>query len=337
MLQSQIKKILIGTSGLLLLALGGVIVYNVFFLSNNDSQAQTPHTIKFYERDTGNVVQINGDGSGRKVLDDVTMQNLQTVRWAPTSSFVATQNNGKYSTYNHKTDAGHTFSSKVSNLHFTGNKVAYTYNTETGVDLSIADPSGGNFQTLVELTSNEISLSSIPTTYKISYTLKPSAYRASSLTVVSSSTQNSETLISDQYGLQVSWSPQGKKALLASASQRGGSEMTFTIIDSSGTVNQTFGTGTVLEKTVWKDPQTIYFTKPNLSKEVVMPDDYLNGNLGEFRESLYKLDLSSGQVTKLIPDIGAVNSRNLFLNEAGTKLFFINQRDGRLYRISLPS
>ena len=364
MLNPGLKKILIALSGVLIIALGGVIIYNIFFLSENTddgasvggnqeeengSQAQLvsevkalgptslgDNRLKFYEQKSGNVVAINGDGSSREVLDDMSIDGLSDVRWGPSDTWVATKADGQYSTSNYKTGQSHTFKSNISNLYFVGSKVVYTYQTEEGVDLSIADPIGQNFEKLVDLSMDEISLTPLPQTFKISYVLKPTAYRASSLTIVSSTTKKTKTLLTDKFGLQVSWGPKGKKGLISSTAQRGGSEMQFSVIDTGGNVQQTFGTGTVIDKVVWKDPNTLYFTKPNLSSDVVLPDDYMNGELGEFRESLYKLDLSSGEAEKLIPDIGGVNSTDLVLNEAGNRLFFRNKRDGKLYGIDIP-
>lgn len=366
MLNPKMTKILIACSGFLFMALGGLIIYNVFFLSSPETDTQaseqeqsseqgeqkskslpitevgalgptllTGNRLKFYEEQSGNVVAVNGDGSSRKVLDDITIEDLSAVRWGPNSTWVATRAGDVFSTFNYQTGESHTFDANVNNLHFTGNKVVYTYQTSDGADLSIANPDGGQFEQLVSLSTSEVSVNPIPQTFKISYVLKPSAYRASSLTVISSTTKESETLLTDQFGLQMSWGPEGKKGLAASTVQRGGSEMTFSVIDQEGNVSQTFGTGTVADKIVWQDANTVYFTKPKLSEDVVMPDDYVSGKLGDFREALFKLDLAKGEVTEIHSDIGQVNSTNLVLNEAGTRLYFRNKRDGKLYGVSI--
>ena len=64
-----------------------------------------------------------------------------------------------------------------------------------------------------------------------------------------------------------------------------------------------------------------------------MPDDYYKGKIESSAEEIVKMNLDTGENKKIIS--ADFDAHNLFLSKDETYLFFINKKDGRLYRLTL--
>jgi hypothetical protein len=297
------------------------------------------NSIKYYALATGQTFEIPAVGGESKIIDDTTLTGLSSVSWAPSAPYVLTKIQNRVYSYNFAQNKSYAFPIDVTSAQFlSNNKVFYTFQNAGGtVDISVSDADGSNWKKVITLTSNAVFLKPIPFANKISQTLIPSSYRASALRIINLETGEATSVLDEKNGLNVSWAPNGEIGIISYSTERGGGVIALSIIDKAGfELSKIPDIGTLAEKVVWSsDSKTAYFTKPEVTNTKILPDDYYTSNLGEFNESLYKIDIETATVSQLSNNIGSVDSRDLFLNSAGTELFFINRRDNNLYKVPL--
>jgi hypothetical protein len=297
------------------------------------------NSIKYYSLDKGQTFSVPASGGESTMLDETVLTGLTSVSWAPTAPYVLTKIQNRVYSYNYSENISYPFPIDVTSAQFlSDNKVFYTFQNRDGtVDLSVSDADGSNWKKVITLSSNAVFLKNIPFKNSISQTLIPSSYRASSLRIINIDTGQATSVLDEKNGLNISWAPNGEIGIISYTTERGGGQLALSIVDKTGfEVSKIPDIGTIAEKIVWSsDSKTAYFTKPEVANTKILPDDYYTSNLGEFNESLYKIDIDTATASQLSSNIGSVDSRDLFLNSAGTELFFINRRDNNLYKVPL--
>ena len=294
--------------------------------------------IRFYQKPSGQVYLTDTQGAEPQLLDETTLTTINSVEWAPGAPVVITNVNDRWYTFNYAEQRPETFSENIIDLQFLGNsRVFYLFQGDDSLDLSIADTDASNRERVISLSSPDVVLQAIPSSTNISQTLPASAFRASSLRIIDTTAKEAVSVLDEKFGLTVSWAPNGQNGIISYTLERGGADLELALIDDTGFELQAFPeTNTIADKVVWsRDNQTIYYTQPNLTNNRAMPDDYLSGELGDFTESLYRLNTSSGERTLIASDIGSVDSRELFLSPEEDRLFFINKRDDKIYFVDL--
>lgn len=362
------KIVLILTLGVIPLVVIGILIYGYINARNTEKAADTAkdpnkpaestraaskisdkaivnatidasNSIKYYSLDKGQTFQIPASGGDAKLLDETSLAGLTAVEWAPTAPYVLTKIQDRVYSYNFVTKQSYAFPIDVTAARFlSDNRVFYTFQNAAGtVDISVSDPDGSNWAKIITLTSNAVFLKPIPFQNSISQTLIPSSYRASALRIIDVSTGEATSILGEKNGLNVSWAPNGEIGIISYTTERGGSTLGLSIINKAGVeVSKIADIGTIAEKITWSpDSKTAYFTKLEVPNTKILPDDYYTSNLGDFNESLYKIDVATATASQLSSNIGSVDSKDLFLNAAGTELFFTNRKDNNLYKVSL--
>lgn len=295
--------------------------------------------IKFYSLDKGQTFTVPASGGEPTMIDENTLNGLTLVEWAPTTPYVLTKVQNRIYSYNYAEKKSYGFPIDATSASFlSDNRVFYTFQNRDGtVDLSVSDVDGSNWNKIITLSSNAVFLKPIPFKNSISQTLIPSSYRASSLRIISIDTGQATSVLDEKNGLNVSWAPNGEIGIISYTTERGGGQLALSIVDKNGfEVSKIPDVGTIAEKITWSsDSKTAYFTKPEVSSSKILPDDYYTSSLGDFNESLYKIDINTATASQLSSNVGSVDSRDLFLNSAGTELFFINRKDNNLYKVPL--
>lgn len=297
------------------------------------------NSIKFYSLEKGQTFELSASGGEPTILDDTVLTSLSSVSWAPTAPYVLTKVQNRVYSYNFATQTPYAFPIDVTSAQFlSDNRVFYTFQNPGGtVDISVSRADGSNWKKVITLTSSAVFLKPIPFRNAISQTLIPSSYRASALRVIDIDTGEAVSVLDEKNGLNIAWAPNGEIGIISYTTERGGGVLSLSIVDKTGfEISKIPDVGTIAEKIVWsKDSKVAYFTKPEVPNTKILPDDYYTSNLGEFNESLYKINIETATATQLSSNIGSVDSRDLFLNDAGTELFFINRRDNTLYKVPL--
>jgi predicted Fe-Mo cluster-binding NifX family protein len=297
------------------------------------------NSIRYYSLDKGQTFRTPASGGESTIIDETVLNGLTSVEWAPTAPYVLTKIQNRVYSYNYAENKSYAFPIDVTSAQFlSDNRVFYTFqNTDGTVDLSVGKPDGTDWKKIISLSSGAVFLQNIPLKNSISQTLVPSSYRASALRIINVETGQANSVLEEKNGLNISWAPNGEIGIISYTTERGGGQLALSIVDKTGfEVSKIPDIGTIAEKIVWApDSKTAYFTKPEVANTKILPDDYYTSNLGEFNESLYKIDISTATASQLSSNIGNVDSRDLFLNSAGTELFFINRRDNNLYKVPL--
>lgn len=319
------------TSTLTAMKLTDKLVVNAFIDEKN--------LIKFYSLDKGQVFTTPASGGEPTMIDETILNGLTSVEWAPTSPYVLTKVQNRIYSYNYAEKKSYGFPIDATSASFlSDNRVFYTFqNPDGSIDLSVSQADGSNWNKIITISSNAVFLKNIPFQNSISQTLVPSSYRASSLRVINVNTGEATSVLDEKNGLNISWAPNGEIGIISYTTERGGGVLSLAIVDKKGfEIAKIPDVGTIAEKITWSsDSKTAYFTKPEVSSSKILPDDYYTSSLGDFNESLYKIDINTATASQLSSNIGSVDSRDLFLNSAGTELFFINRKDNNLYKVPL--
>lgn len=364
MLNYKLRRFLIGASVSLSVMIAILIAYNLIFIresplpsdsitaeevgyslqatavSSEEALGLYPLStgaMKFYLADSGQIVQIDSDGENREVVDSFEISGLQNAEWDDSGILSLTRRNGVFTSFNHQTKTPYTFPEQVSNaVFYEGNSIVYTFNDGSNIDLSIINADGSDRGRLLSLRSDEIRMHTSPNKGFVSYTLRPSSYRASSLNAVALSNPEVEPLVTDKFGLDVVWSPDGNYGVITYTTERGGGRMELALIDESGSILETYNISTVAEKIVWSSSSTAFYVlEPEIASDRVMPDDYYEGKINRFTESLYVVRVGSEDPQLLSDNIGSTDASELILNRDETVMFFVNQVDDLIYRLPL--
>jgi hypothetical protein len=295
--------------------------------------------IRFYSLDKGQTFSIPASGGEASIIDETVLNGLSSVEWAKTAPFVLTKVQNRVYSYNYAENQSYSFPIDVVSANFlSDNRVFYVFQNRDGsADLSVSQADGSSWNRVITLSSSAVFLKNIPFKNSISQTLIPSSFRASALRIINVDTGEATSVLDEKNGLNISWAPNGEIGIISYTTERGGGVLALSIVDKKGfEIAKVPDVGTIAEKIVWsQDSKTAYFTKPEVANNKILPDDYYTSNLGDFNESLYKIDIGTATTSQLSSNIGSVDSRDLFLNSAGTELFFINRKDNNLYKVPL--
>ncbi len=303
-------------------------------------------SIEYYSK-TGQVYQIDFDGSNKKTVSDKSLAGLTDVLWSPDKTQVIE----KYSTsnrpsrfyfYDYASSTGQSLGSDTLDVAWAGNnKIYYEYldpKTQAAT-LNIANPDGTNWTKITDAPFKSLSIAPIPKTGLISFWNSPDAFTSTEMVSTPVISDEKTDLEKGYFGADYLWSPDGNNLLISNLDQKGGSNLQLGITDSTGGNYKNLKTATFVSKCAWsRDEKTIYCAVPSsFPSGAVLPNDYDSDKFST-ADSFWKIDISTGEKTPLI-DPAKINTSfdatNLFLNSDESMLFFVNRKDGKLYRIDL--
>lgn len=296
------------------------------------------NTIRYYSSPEGQTFSIPASGGNATLLDETQLPGITSVQWAPSTPYVLTKIQDRIYSYNYSAKQSYAFPIDVTSAQFlSDNRVFYTFQDKStgAVDLTVSNPDGTDRKKVITITSDAVFLKPVPFQNSISQTLIPSSYRGSALRIIDITSGEAKSIQDEKTGLNVSWAPNGELGIISYTTERGKGVMALSIINKAGFVVAPIpDIGTIAEKITWSpDGKTAYFTKPEVASTRILPDDYYTSSLGDFNESLYKIDIATATATQISSNIGNVDSKDLFLNDAGTELFFTNRKDNHLYKV----
>lgn len=221
-----------------------------------------------------------------------------------------------------------------------GTKIYYQYTGGNGErSLDVANPDGSNFSTLTPMGTIDHFIESIPQGTKIAIWTRPTGLESTILESISSDGKDKKTLLTNRYGVDYLWSPNGKKILFSSTRTRASSDLSLALMNENGGEIRDLGIPTLTSKVVWsQDNKTLYYALPgNIPSESVLPNDYYQKPLFS-EDTFWKIDTETGQKSRLL-ELGegsdSLDSSDLFLSSQEDALFFTDRKSKRLYRIEL--
>lgn len=307
--------------------------------------ARDSEKIKYYATD-GTVWEIGVDGNGKKQISSDKLSGLQNALWSPDGTKVITsfskEGASEFFTYDYQTKKAFKLKSNLDSVIWDniGAKIIYKYYDQKSGErtLNVANPDGGDWKKLADLSFKNLSASPVPQTSLISFWNTPSASEESLLQSVGTSGGDVQKIFSGRFGADYLWSPDGSSALVSSLSEKNGKFFTLGVIDRSGTYRD-LNVPTMASKCVWSaDKRTVYYALPgSIPENSVIPDEYMAKKFFT-TDTFWKIDISTGKKERLaeLADIdGQYDATKLFLSSGESALIFMNRVDGKLYKIEL--
>lgn len=164
---------------------------------------------------------------------------------------------------------------------------------------------------------------------------KPSGLIASDLYLASIKNQKLEKILSLISGFTLQVSPD-KEKIIYSATNEHGRNLSLKLFDLKNNSDKNLEISTLPEKCAFIDYTSVVCAIPtNLTGFYIMPDDYYKKKIMTI-DKFIRINLLTGE-QMAIADVSISNLQidavNLFVSPDQKYLFFINQRDGGLYRL----
>lgn len=301
-------------------------------------------TIKYYLKNNGHVFKSRFDGSNLQTISLTDLNDLSKILWSPDGKkvigFFDRGGSIKKYFYDYEAEKSILLNENIKSIAWSpdSQKIVYQYQTADGQynNISIADPDGTNWRTLFQTRLENLEVF-WPLPDKIYILNKPSGNTQGSLFAIDVSSGNLNKILSDLYGLAVSWSPDGQKIIYQTTEQKGKNLKLYVAL-ADGSQAKQLPVSTLVEKCVWsKDSQIIFCAVPQkISESAVLPDDYILKRL-IFQDDFFLVDTAAQKETKIAQSgtEQSFDASSFLLSPEEDYLFFINQRDGLLYNIKL--
>lgn len=221
-----------------------------------------------------------------------------------------------------------------------GEKIYYQYTASNGErSLDTANPNGSSFSTLVSMGTIDHFLSAVPQSGRVAFWTRPTGLETTILESVEKNGEDKKTLLTNRYGADYLWSPNGKYILFSALRERAGSDISLALMNENGGEIRDLSIPTLVSKAVWsQDSKTLYYALPgNLPSENVLPNDYYQKPLYS-EDTFWKIDIETGQKSRLLElteGSPLLDSSELFLSNKEDYLFFTDRKSKKLYRIEL--
>jgi len=220
-----------------------------------------------------------------------------------------------------------------------GDKIFYQYTaTNNERTLNIANPDGSAWKKLASLSQDSF-ISPVPQSTAVSFWNRPSALEKTSFETIGLSGESRRVLLSEKFGADYLWSPNGEKVLVGVSNEKGGQNILLNMMNGNGDEFQSLSLPTFVSKAAWsKDSRTIYYALPGgLPDSATLPNDYFDKPLIT-KDTFWKMDVGTGKKTRLtdLKDVAqSFDSSDLFMSPKEDILFFTDRVTHRLYRIDL--
>lgn len=296
---------------------------------------QSKEKIRFYDKDTGEVIEVPIIGGNERLFSDVRLPGFVYAAWAPDAQRVLTKFVDKHGVriyfFDHRTSRGTQLKRGIDRVEWaiTGDQILYTFfdNGTRRTTLNIADADGKNWRILAEDIAKGTRFVNVQQSSRIALWRSPNAYEKTDLKVVSllDTKPKPKTIFSGHYNADFLFSPNGERILISSTQTRGSNARMLGIANADGGEYLNLRIPTNVNKCAWAtNSRTIYCAFPTGDRDTFWKIDVTTNK----KERILDLDNVIGSSTRY-------QAFDLFLAPDGQALFFINAIDGRLYRIAL--
>ncbi len=272
--------------------------------------------ILYFEKESGKVLNTDFSGQTNSVVLGKVLPGLTEAQWAPNGTGVITRQGPKTSYLNLKTEESTVLNDNISGMAWSKNsqKIAYLfYDPKTGEgQISIANPDGSVFKNILPTRAEQLNLNWLNDN-QISFH-NPTG-EDHSLFLLNIENKELEKVLDSLSDLKVLWSPNISK-LLYSYQKEGVTKLFFLDLK----------------------------TKTNLDVELPIKASQCVWSLSSLfaycgNEKLYQLDVAKKEFGLVFQPSPAdqIKIKKPVLSPAEDFLFFVNDSDGYLYRISLDN
>lgn len=300
-------------------------------------------SIRYIEKATGHIFEINPDGQNRNRISNTTILKSFESFWAPDGNSLIIrylEDTGNYF-------IARNFSGSISKDSLEGiflpndlrvvavspeeNKIFYLIPSE---DINIgmtASFFNEKKKQVMAVPFGEFNIS-WPSQNIISFVTKPSNEIDGYLYFLNLKTGSFDKIIGNTRGLTALVSPDAGKIFY---NQSFGKRISAKIFDAIKKTETDFGLNAFSDKCVWskKDKAVIYCGAPNSLPQADYPDDWYQG-LVSFNDSVWKINFDKGETTLVGADTG-IDIINPVLTPDENYLVFINKKDNTLWSLKL--
>jgi len=166
-------------------------------------------------------------------------------------------------------------------------------------------------------------------------TTKPSGLAPGIAYSLDVNTKKLTRLLGSQNGLSALL-PQQLNRIVFSETSTDGRGLSFKVLDLSNQTERTLPVSTLPEKCIFSQDNRTLFCAAFVSNPTssIMPDDYYKGVFANDSNTFVRINLESDRVETIVNEI-PVDAIELQLSPDEQSLFFINKKDGALYRLKL--
>lgn len=301
--------------------------------------------IYFYNKLDGDLWTITDRGTNMQKVVTKNFKDIKSVKWSSDGkSEIINFVNGKIVIFNHKTNQEINLKNGVDLADWSNisDKILYKFydNNKKERSLNISDLNGENWKKIATLPFRYTSFQNIPSSIQVAFWQSADAYISSELFKANITSLSDPVKVLDgRYGADFLFSQDGSKFLVSFVTEQGGSKMSLAVVDSQGSNFKDLKIPTFVQKIVWsKDGKNIYYAQPTeIPNGSVMPNDYLE-NKFTTQDTFWKLDVTTGKKERIVElkDLTEqIDATNLFLSRTEDALFFINKKNGLLYKLSI--
>jgi hypothetical protein len=306
-------------------------------------------TVRYIEKSTGNIYEIEPNGQNRNRLSNVTILKTFESFWSVdanklilryfeegaypsvktfSASLTATGTSTATTTLQGIFLPGSTTAVAIS---LAEDKIFYFIPTGEGIAGITADFGNKKQSNILNIPFSEFNIN-WPSKNIITLLTKPSATAEGILYSLDPKTGDFEKIIGGVNGLTALMSPDGARMIYSQSRNSGIEIKIFNLKDktSSG-----FSLTTLPEKCVWSkiDKNILYCAVPNDLPTGDYPDSWYQG-LISFNDSVWQINLSTGETNVLINETKS-DVINLFLSKDENYLVFTNKKDNTLWSLKI--
>ncbi len=305
--------------------------------------------IYYFLKNNGQLNKVGFDGRLEKVLaENPSLVNLKEAVWNKQKNKVIakTEISTDKLKYYHYDLTAKSFTPLKDNIDSVawsslGDKIIYKYyDSKTKKRaISVSDSNGKNWRDLTNFDHFGVNISPIPGSSLISFWPAPNAFTPTSVNTINFSGEDKKEILKDRYGVDILWSPNGKWAAVSYTDQKGGHKTDLAIMNPRGGQFQTLFIPTFISKCVWSfDSQYLYCALPvDIPATATLPNDWQEGKILT-TDTFWKIDTATGEKERMV-ETEKINGNfdviKPFLSQDGKTLFFVNKKDGKLYKLEL--
>jgi len=305
-------------------------------------------TIKYIERSTGHIYEIEPNGRNRKRLSNTTILKTFESFWSSEADkvvlryFETDQTYLSVKTFSATLPSATATTAAISGMFFPQtitamavspeeDKIFYLDATEKGMTGTVTDFENKK-QTKIFSTSFGGFSPSWPSKNIIALLTKPSAMAQGFFYSLNVKTGEFRRILGDIKGLTALMSPDAERVIYSQSKNSGLETKNFNLKSKK---TSSFSLTTLPEKCVWSktDPVLIYCSVPENLAPAAYPDEWYQG-LISFNDSIWQNNLSTGETT-LLKSATGLDVINPFLTKDENFFVFTDKNDNTLWSLRL--
>lgn len=319
---------------------GGVIGKNLIQLSTNavSGAGMASTTIRYVEKSTGHIYEINPDGQNRQRLSNTTILKTFESFWSYRANKLIIRYLESSLVRNLSASIGTTTqgiflpqSTAAVAISPNEDKIFYLVLTEETAMGLTANFENKNQKNIFNSPFGEFNVS-WPKNDIITLLTKPSTFSEGFFYSLNSQTGKFGKIIGGIKGLTAFLSPDGARVIYSESNNNSLNTKIFNIKDKT---SSDFELRTMPEKCAWSksNKDIVYCAVPDNFPQGDYPDDWYQG-LISFKDSIWQKNFSTGETKVLINETNA-DVFNPFLTKDENYLIFTNKTDNTLWSLKL--